>query len=143
MLHPSASITRPSTGALPHPCFIIAGCATADEVRKSVDEEYLLFWQIDYNICMYQVHEASTDEEPEDPDEEEEVASFHAMRLPNVELEGVWESLHFSEDGIKDRLVRYASSALHFSDKGVNTKLVSWNRSDLLSQQLAWPRTIS
>eukprot|EP00475_Leptophrys_vorax_P001850 TRINITY_DN11036_c0_g1_i3.p2 TRINITY_DN11036_c0_g1~~TRINITY_DN11036_c0_g1_i3.p2 ORF type:complete len:138 (+),score=13.82 TRINITY_DN11036_c0_g1_i3:379-792(+) len=64
-------------------------------------------------------------------DEEQEVPSFQSFSLPSEEYHGLWESLVY-ETGIKQRLVRYATSALLFSEKGVNCQLVSWNRVVLL-----------
>lgn len=42
-----------------------------------------------------------------------------------------WNCLFYSliyESGLKQRLLRYASSALLFTEKGVDPFLVSWNR---------------
>lgn len=47
------------------------------------------------------------------------------------EFEGQWETLYY-ETCIKQRLLRYATSALRFSMQGVDPGLISWNRVVLL-----------
>ena len=39
----------------------------------------------------------------------------------------VWESLVL-EQGVKNHLLEYATSALLFTDKGVSKNIISWNR---------------
>jgi hypothetical protein len=51
--------------------------------------------------------------------------------LPNVEFEGIWDSL-ILEPGVQDSLLDYAQTALRFSDAGVDENIVSWNRLVLL-----------
>lgn len=51
-------------------------------------------------------------------------------RLPQ-EFQGSWEALYYDTD-VKQRLLRFASSALLFADARVSPQLVSWNRVVLL-----------
>lgn len=43
----------------------------------------------------------------------------------------MWETLYY-DTAIKQRLLRYATSALLFSERGVNPTLIAWNRVVLL-----------
>eukprot|EP00271_Cylindrocystis_brebissonii_P006649 TRINITY_DN1940_c0_g1_i5.p1 TRINITY_DN1940_c0_g1~~TRINITY_DN1940_c0_g1_i5.p1 ORF type:complete len:290 (+),score=32.59 TRINITY_DN1940_c0_g1_i5:410-1279(+) len=88
----------------------------------------LLFWQVALQVHVFQLSEEGPGEEI---GEDEELATFHEWQLPSREFHGVWESLIF-EVGLKQRLLRYASTALLFSDRGVDPKLISWNRVVLL-----------
>eukprot|EP00897_Mesotaenium_endlicherianum_P000571 jgi/Mesen1/10514/ME000083S10019 len=88
----------------------------------------LLFWQVTFSVQVYQLSEDGAAEEMED---DEEVATFQEWQLPARSFHGLWESLIYDGD-VKQRLLRYATSALLFSDKGVNTHLISWNRVVLL-----------
>ncbi|CAM9221016.1 unnamed protein product, partial [Choristocarpus tenellus] len=63
--------------------------------------------------------------------EEEEIAACDQWILPSARLQGVWESL-ILEDGVKNRLLEYATSAMLFTDKGVSKNIISWNRVVLL-----------
>ena len=51
--------------------------------------------------------------------------------LPSRELDGLWETLLF-EDAIKQRLLKYVTTAMRFADAGVNPKVIGWNRVALL-----------
>jgi hypothetical protein len=44
-----------------------------------------------------------------------------------AQFNGLWPCLYY-DSSIKQRLLRYATSALLFSERGVSTDLVSWNR---------------
>ncbi|CAN0249516.1 unnamed protein product, partial [Ectocarpus fasciculatus] len=63
--------------------------------------------------------------------EEEEIAACDQWVLPSASLEGVWESLVL-EQGVKNHLLEYATSALLFTDKGVSKNVISWNKVVLL-----------
>ena len=60
--------------------------------------------------------------------EEEEVPAAQTLVLPNVGLQGVWESLVY--DGpVKRDLLNYAFAMLHLSIRGVDSNIVGCNRS--------------
>lgn len=60
-----------------------------------------------------------------------DVMAATVMELPNMELEGVWESLIYEGD-IKERLLNYIHTTLIFSDADIDFNIVSWNRLVLL-----------
>ena len=63
--------------------------------------------------------------------EEEEVPAAQTLVLPNVGLQGVWESLVY--DGpVKRDLLNYAFAMLHLSIRGVDSNIVGCNRVVLL-----------
>lgn len=64
-------------------------------------------------------------------DDDEELAVFHEWQLPSRDFAGLWESLVF-DSSIKQRLLRYSSSALLFAEHNVDPTLVAWNRVVLL-----------
>ncbi|KAK8958273.1 hypothetical protein KSP40_PGU010988 [Platanthera guangdongensis] len=73
-----------------------------------------------------------TEEGPgEDPSSGDVLSSFSEWLLPAKEFDRLWDSLIY-ENGLKQRLLRYAASALFFSEKCVDPCLVSWNRIILL-----------
>ena len=60
--------------------------------------------------------------------EEEEVPAAQTLVLPNVGLQGVWESLVY-EGPVKRDLLNYAFAMLHLSIRGVDSNIVGCNRS--------------
>lgn len=54
-----------------------------------------------------------------------------ALIIVFQEFAGSWDALYYDTE-IKQRLLRFASSALLFAEAGVNTHLISWNRVVLL-----------
>ncbi|KAL9649362.1 hypothetical protein ABK040_016189 [Willaertia magna] len=62
---------------------------------------------------------------------EEELTACKQWILPNINFEGLWESLIF-DDCIKYNLLEYVSTTMLFSDLGINNNLISWNRVALL-----------
>jgi SpoVK/Ycf46/Vps4 family AAA+-type ATPase len=56
---------------------------------------------------------------------------YKEWTLPARDLQGMWESLMY-ESEVKQRLLRYSTSALLFSDSEVDPNLISWNRVVLL-----------
>ncbi|CAM9730239.1 unnamed protein product [Pylaiella littoralis] len=90
------------------------------------------FWQGDFRVHTYRLsHEGAEQEMIEGAGEEEEIAACDQWILPAASLEGVWESLVL-EQGVKNHLLEYATSALLFTDKGVRKNVISWNRVVLL-----------
>ena len=71
-------------------------------------------------------------EGPADDDECDDAAPSHReWALPAAEFQGQWEALYYEAE-IKQRLLRYATSALLFAESRVNPQLISWNRVVLL-----------
>ncbi|CAM9752919.1 unnamed protein product [Ascophyllum nodosum] len=92
----------------------------------------LSFWQADYWVHVYRLSEDGPEQEMIDgAGEDEEVSACDQWVLPSVSLEGVWESL-ILEEGVKNQLLNYATTALLFTDKGVSKNIISCNRVVLL-----------
>lgn len=53
--------------------------------------------------------------------------AYREWVLPAHEFHGSWQALYYDTE-IKQRLLRFATSALQFADAGVNQQLISWNR---------------
>ncbi|SNX86604.1 related to PCH2 - putative ATPase [Melanopsichium pennsylvanicum] len=69
--------------------------------------------------------------DPSSDDTADETTAASVSELPNRTLDGVWDTLVYS-DGIKPKLLNYIYTTLLFSDANVNFNLVSWNRVVLL-----------
>lgn len=63
--------------------------------------------------------------------EENEQPAFTATPLPNVLLDGLWESLHY-EGFVQFDLLRYVDVSMQFVLRSVDSKLISFNRLTLL-----------
>ncbi|KAF8665560.1 hypothetical protein AX16_000019 [Volvariella volvacea WC 439] len=90
------------------------------------------------NDAMLQIHvyQPSQSELFEDfftdaRDEGEETMAASTCELPNKGLEGLWDSLIYTDD-IKLKLLDYIHATLILSDADVDFNLVSWNRVVLL-----------
>ncbi|KAG0489299.1 hypothetical protein HPP92_008110 [Vanilla planifolia] len=103
----------------------ISICDTDEWVEN---HKILLFWQVKPVVHVFQLSEEGPGE---DPSGEDMLSCFCEWVLPAKEFDRLWESLIY-ETGLKQRLLRYASSALLFTEKGVDPCLVSWNRIILL-----------
>jgi len=102
--------------------------ANTDENNAVADAHMLMFWEMELNVLVYKLDE----EEPaEDIEGEDEIAMYKEWTLPARDLQGMWESLMY-ESEVKQRLLRYSTSALLFSDSEVDPNLISWNRVVLL-----------
>ncbi|XP_020107384.1 pachytene checkpoint protein 2 homolog [Ananas comosus] len=121
-------------GPVPVPvddCFLLENvqriqiCDTDEWLDK---HKVLLFWQVRPVVYVFQLNEDGPGEEPSGDDT---LSIFNEWALPAKEFDGLWESLIY-ETGLKQRLLRYASSALFFTERGVDPCLVSWNRIILL-----------
>ncbi|KAK9812929.1 hypothetical protein WJX72_005914 [[Myrmecia] bisecta] len=88
----------------------------------------LLFWQLALQTHVFQLSEEGAADAEQSGDN---VPSYREWALPAREFHQQWESLVY-DSTIKQRLVKYASTALLFSDRGVNSQLISWNRVVLL-----------
>eukprot|EP00798_Chlamydomonas_sp_ICE-L_P005534 gene5534-4168_t len=73
----------------------------------------------------------NSDGAADDDEGEEGAPAFKEWILPNSETHGLWDALHY-DTALKQRLIKYATSALLFSERGVSSNLVSWNRVVLL-----------
>jgi DNA polymerase III delta prime subunit len=58
---------------------------------------------------------------------EQNVPACNIWLLPNIEFDGLWESLIFDTE-IKTNLLEYISTAILFTDKQVDNKFITWNR---------------
>ncbi|WVQ62665.1 uncharacterized protein L199_000812 [Kwoniella botswanensis] len=91
--------------------------------------------QADLNIHVYQPkrHEYIEDfnNELEDYDDEDTVTAGSMRSLPSSELDGLWQTLIYS-DNLKSRLLNFCYSTTFFSDQGVDSNIIAWNRVILL-----------
>ncbi|KAJ9475477.1 Pachytene checkpoint protein 2 [Pseudozyma hubeiensis] len=71
---------------------------------------------------------SAADPNADDPDE---TTAASVSELPNLSLDGIWDTLIYSDD-IKPKLLNYIYTTLLFSDASVDFNLVSWNRVVLL-----------
>ncbi|KAL4430726.1 hypothetical protein ABPG75_005982 [Micractinium tetrahymenae] len=95
---------------------------------RAAPNKLLLQWDVTWNVMVYQLD----GEGPADDDEGEDgTPSYREWVLPAAEFHGSWEALYY-ESEVKQRLLRYATSALLFSESRVNPQLISWNRVVLL-----------
>lgn len=69
------------------------------------------------------------DEEDDDSINKEKSASI--LELPNEQLDGLWDTLHFDYN-IKDKLLSYINTTIKFSTKNIDQRIISWNRIILL-----------
>lgn len=84
----------------------------------------------DLRVHVFALIDSDPENELLDGGEEELAAANHYM-LPNLEFDGLWESLVY-ESGVKTELINYASTALSFSEAGVDGNIVACNRVVLL-----------
>ena len=61
----------------------------------------------------------------------DDVKAANHWQLPNVEMNGLWESLIY-EDGIKESILKFVRTTMLFSMKQVNSHVVACNRLVLL-----------
>jgi hypothetical protein len=92
-------------------------------------------WEAEYVFFLFQLNSEGEAEEYAEEDSGEgggsPTVACHEWQLPAVEFDGVWNTL-FYDAGVKDKLLRYASSSLLFSDCLIDPKIVSCNRLVLL-----------
>ncbi|WVQ80888.1 hypothetical protein IAT38_002995 [Cryptococcus sp. DSM 104549] len=66
-----------------------------------------------------------------DDENEEKVSAASVRSLPSLELDGVWDTLVYSDD-IKARLLNYIYSTILFSECDIDFNVIAWNRVILL-----------
>lgn len=131
-----------SFGAVIFPSKAIEGWETNPVLESSVERIYasefscpdrsIQVSQADLQIHVFQPYPDDTyDETTGGSDGEEEVVSATVTEMPSRSLEGLWESLIYS-DGVKAKLLDYIYATILFSDAGVDFNVVSWNRVVLL-----------
>lgn len=101
----------------------------------AVRSRRLLPWQFEVEARAYRVSETReemTTTTIASNNEEQTTVACEKWVLPSRDFEGAWESLEFDDDGVKSRLLAYASTALIFSKSGVRQSVVAWNRVVLL-----------
>ena len=99
------------------------------EVVDLVHGQEVSFWQADLHIHCFRLCAAEPDKDFLDG--EEDLPAFEQWELPNVGLQGLWDSI-ITEPSTKSRLLGYCDSSVRFSDAGVDTNIISWNRMALL-----------
>ncbi|OWZ64058.1 hypothetical protein AYX14_02772 [Cryptococcus neoformans] len=67
----------------------------------------------------------------DDDDSEEKVSAASVRTLPSAELDGIWDTLVYSDD-IKARLLNYIYSTILFSESDIDFNVIAWNRVILL-----------
>ncbi|KAI9593025.1 thyroid receptor-interacting protein 13 [Syncephalis fuscata] len=83
------------------------------------------------HLHVYQLNEDDgADPEMEDISGDQAVL-FQQWTLPAKHLQGLWENLIYDEN-VKNRLLRYVSTAMQFSRLNVDPQIITWNRVVLL-----------
>jgi len=83
--------------------------------------------QANVSVHVFKLDDDGAAEEQDD----EGVAACSQWQLPAREYHGLWESLMY-DNGIKNRLLEFSSTALRFADAMVDPNLIAWNRVVLL-----------
>ncbi|WWD22527.1 hypothetical protein CI109_107020 [Kwoniella shandongensis] len=90
--------------------------------------------EADFEIHVYRPSEEEIEEftaDLDEDDDEEKVSAASVRPLPSIELDGVWDTLVYSDD-IKSRLLNYIYSTVFFSESDIDFNVVAWNRVILL-----------
>ncbi|WWC58145.1 uncharacterized protein I303_100680 [Kwoniella dejecticola CBS 10117] len=74
---------------------------------------------------------ADFDNDLEDTDESESVSAGSMRILPSAELDGLWQTLVYSNN-LKTRLLNYCYSTTYFSENEIDSNVIAWNRVMLL-----------
>jgi SpoVK/Ycf46/Vps4 family AAA+-type ATPase len=82
-------------------------------------------------VHVFQLHQDEAGQEELDGEENQNIAACSIWELPNVEFDGLWDTLVY-EESIKRNLLEYISTAMLFSDRNINSNIISWNRVVLL-----------
>ncbi|WVO16749.1 hypothetical protein L204_104433 [Cryptococcus depauperatus] len=92
--------------------------------------------EVDIHVHVYktsldnQVEEFSADLD-DDNENEEKVSAASVRSLPSADLDGIWDTLVYSDD-IKARLLDYIYSTILFSECDIDFNVIAWNRVILL-----------
>ncbi|VVC44064.1 ATPase, AAA-type, core,AAA+ ATPase domain,P-loop containing nucleoside triphosphate hydrolase,ClpA/B [Cinara cedri] len=81
----------------------------------------------DIKIYFYKLDESGLTDDVTD----ESTSKMKRCILPNVDFNGIWESLVFQEP-IKEILLQYAQTGMNFARHNVNPNIISYNRLILL-----------
>jgi AAA+ superfamily predicted ATPase len=87
------------------------------------------YWQADLFIHSYRLIEQLSENDYLEGAEELPVAE--QMELPNLYLQGLWESI-IIEDSIKSQLLSFACTSILFSLANIDSNIISWNKMLLL-----------
>lgn len=98
--------------------------------RSAVTIPSVPFWQAKLIVHVYQLNDDGPGEECLSDDQE--VSSLSQWCLPEKQFEGLWDTLMFDGSGVKERLLRYATTAMQFANVGVDKNIISINRVVLL-----------
>ncbi|KAH7649226.1 Pch2p like AAA ATpase [Cryptosporidium bovis] len=98
--------------------------------------EDIPIYQTELNIYIYQLNKLSEeeylcDENNINNERNSESPVWRFWLLPNVEFDGLWDSLHY-ENGLKQQLMDYTSTSLILSDCGIDNNIINWNHLILL-----------
>ena len=106
--------------------------------ETALPDPFPLLSEVELSVHIYQPSTSSdptsfaaTTGENESDDEEDPVMAATVLSLPSRSLDGLWDTLVYSED-IKPRLLSYIYTTLVFSDADVDFNVVTWNRVVLL-----------
>ncbi len=95
-----------------------------DEGISNASDPSLSFWRVTPSIVLYECAEPMNNS---DSSGDEPSVPFSTVRmLPAPDLEGLWESLRYS-NGIKSRLLAYLSAGAHFRKNGVSPRVICWH----------------
>lgn len=67
----------------------------------------------------------------DDDEDGDDVMAAVVTELPNESLDGVWDTLIYTED-IKTKLLKYIHTTMLFSDANIDFNIITWNRVVLL-----------
>ncbi|KAG7530943.1 hypothetical protein FFLO_04671 [Filobasidium floriforme] len=116
---------------------VLRGCAERIVFAEStLPDPFPLLSEVKLVVHVYQpsnhtgIQEFAATTGDED-DDEDNVMAATVQELPSRSLDGLWESLIYTED-IKPRLLNYIYTTLLFSDADVDFNIITWNRVVLL-----------
>lgn len=126
-LRTSQSVFRNEVMSLPNSDLLPEG-----SVIRVVDLpplESVSYWQADFvvHVCSLM----NTEPEKDFLDGEDDLPAFEQYELPNVCLDGLWDSI-VVDYAIKQQLLGYCSTSLCFAEAQIDSDIIAWNRMMLL-----------
>ncbi|KAH8740861.1 Pch2p like AAA ATpase [Cryptosporidium ryanae] len=108
----------------------------SDKDSLYCSSEDIPIYQTELNIYIYQLNKLSEEEYLCDDsnvsnEKNSESPIWRFWLLPNIEFDGLWDSLHY-ENGLKQQLMDYTSTSLILSDCGIDNNIINWNHLILL-----------